>query len=438
MRSVAWTPRFCTTVLALALSVGLWGLPAVAELSPEVRPAQGDAETVQIIHGLARGVARALGSAEIRSRLASEIKASPYIEKRIALKRVLAEDKTWRRPILRNAKIGLSWDAMVLRLPELELYFPVEQHRLAWQGEPEVRVAVELEDGAFIAWHTDGTSTRFDAKAISDVPTLLLGGSEINYDDPETGRIGGSRTGDYLLKQQANQVRLVLPPGAGPTSSTKAAGGLEVITQTVSTGQDTYLTYVRVNGQFDSSGQMELIVKGSINGAYSQCQLFSGINPNTDYYLPAPGASNSRKIALAVPTGTETVNVTVWEDDQPYSCTVGSGDTNLGTAMIQSSQFGTIYGTNTNPPKASVRVEAGPHCGNASCETGESQFNCCQDCGSTCGDGFCSACENSTTCVYDCPVCGDGICGNGEEFSCFADCPSECPPCIVCPCNEPL
>jgi hypothetical protein len=435
MRSVARTPKCSTAILVLALSVGLGGLPAAAERSPEGRPAQRDAETVQLIHGLARGVARALGSAEIRSRLASEIQASPYIEKRIALKRVLAEDRTWRRPILRNAKIGLSWDAMVLRLPELELYFPVEQHRRAWQGEPAVRVAVELEDGAFLAWSPDGTSTRFDASAISEEPTLLLGASEIDYDDPETGRIGGSRTGDYLLKQHANRTRLVLPPPTGPTSSRPTSNGLEVITAAVSTSQDTYLTYVRVNGQFDSSGQMELIVWGGINGAYKQCQLFTGINPNTDYYLPAPGASGSRKIALAVPTGTETVNVTVHEDDQPYSCTVGSGDTNLGTAMIQYSQFGTIYGTNTNPPRASVRVEAGPHCGNSSCETGETSANCCQDCGAACGDGICTACENSTTCLYDCPVCGDGICGSGEEFHCFQDCPSECPPCVVCPCD---
>ena len=31
----------------------------------------------------------------------------------------------------------------------------------------------------------------------------------------------------------------------------------------------------------------------------------------------------------------------------------------------------------------------------------------------------------------------DGYCGLNEEFTCFQDCPSECPPCIVCPCNEP-
>lgn len=100
---------------------------------------------------------------------------------------------------------------------------------------------------------------------------------------------------------------------------------------------------------------------------------------------------------------------------------------------MQITQFGTIYGTNTSPPKASVRVETGPHCGNSSCETGENTSNCCQDCGSTCGDGICSfACEWGN-CPYDCPVCGDGECSPGE--TCFEDCGSECPPCIICPCN---
>lgn len=432
----AMTSRPCKTMLALALSVGLWGLPAVAERPGESGAAPRDPERVQILQGLARGVAKALGSAEVRDRIAGEIKASPFVEQRIALKRLLAEDKSLRRTILQNARIGRSWDVLAIRLPELELYFPVEQHRQDWQGEAGVRVAFELEDGTFLAWGADGKSTRLDSSAIGGEPTLLFGASEIDYDDDESALIGGARTGDYLLKM-ADQARLGLIPANGMTSSSKqsaAGGGLEVITGHVSTGNDTYLTYIRVNGQFDSSGQMEVITWGDINGSYKQCQRFTGINPNTDYYLPAPGGSGSRKIALAVPTGTETVNVVVHEDDEPYSCTVDSGDDPLGTSSIQASQFGNIYGTNTSPPKASVRVESGPHCGNASCETGENTSTCCEDCGSTCGDGICSFNCEWGSCPYDCPVCGDGICSPDE--SCFEDCGSECFPCVVCPCFQ--
>jgi hypothetical protein len=384
--------RLCRTTLALALSFGLWALPAAAERTPESRPAPRDSQEVQILQGLARGLARALGSAEVRGRIAGEIKASPYVEKRIAIKRLLAEDKSLRRTVLQSVKIGRSWDALSLRLPELELYFPVEQHRQAWRGEPGVQVAVEMEDGTFLAWDADGSTTRFEGKAVADKPTLLFGPSEIDYDDAESALIGGPRTGDYLLKHFSNQTRPVPPPEAGRTSTSvkSKSGGFEVFTEKVSTGNDTYLTYVRINGQFDSSGQMEVTVWGGIGGAYRLCQRFTGINPNTDYYLPAPGASGSRKIASAVPTGTETVDVTVYEDDDPYSCTVDSGDDYLGVSGIQITQFGTIYGTNTSPPKASVRVETGPHCGNLSCETGENTSTCCQDCGSTCGDGICS------------------------------------------------
>lgn len=57
------------------------------------------------------------------------------------------------------------------------------------------------------------------------------------------------------------------------------------------------------------------------------------------------------------------------------------------------------------------------------CSVGERGFVDC--------DGNVTACDDPC----DTTTCGDGVCEAGEEDSCFADCGSQCPPCIICPCD---
>jgi hypothetical protein len=104
-------------------------------------------------------------------------------------------------------------------------------------------------------------------------------------------------------------------------------------------------------------------------------------------------------------------------------------------------------------------------CGNGTCEAGESQTNCCTDCGCPaglacennscqqiieCGDGICEPGESQATCCEDCgcpaglacennscqptAVCGNGICEPGEsETNCCLDC--GCPVDFTCESN---
>ncbi|MFP3941206.1 MAG: hypothetical protein ACOC7L_02030 [Acidobacteriota bacterium] len=58
------------------------------------------------------------------------------------------------------------------------------------------------------------------------------------------------------------------------------------------------------------------------------------------------------------------------------------------------------------------------------CSVGERGFVDC--------DGNVTACDDPC----DTTVCGDGVCEDGEEDSCLADCGSQCPPCIICPCDS--
>ena len=80
-----------------------------------------------------------------------------------------------------------------------------------------------------------------------------------------------------------------------------------------------------------------------------------------------------------------------------------------------------------NPPN-------NPVCGNGMCENGENLANCAGDCpqNPVCGNGICETGENSNNCLGDCPpnpVCGNGTCESGENL---ANCPGDCPPNPVC------
>jgi Cellulase (glycosyl hydrolase family 5) len=64
--------------------------------------------------------------------------------------------------------------------------------------------------------------------------------------------------------------------------------------------------------------------------------------------------------------------------------------------------------------------EPSPVCGDGICEEGESDADCSADCG--CGNGVCDEGETAADCPADCG-CGDGVCDEGEgAVSCPADC----------------
>lgn len=77
---------------------------------------------------------------------------------------------------------------------------------------------------------------------------------------------------------------------------------------------------------------------------------------------------------------------------------------------------------------------------NGTCDSGENNFNCAQDC--SCGDGQCNGTESETTCPVDCkygsdPHWEDDFCGNsrcepweydGQNVDCVTDCvPAQAP-----------
>ena len=71
-------------------------------------------------------------------------------------------------------------------------------------------------------------------------------------------------------------------------------------------------------------------------------------------------------------------------------------------------------------------------CGNGTCDLGETEANCPQDCnksGAVCGNGFCEEGETASSCPQDCqphkPICGDKFCERSmgeDERTCPQDC----------------
>jgi hypothetical protein len=386
-------------------------------------------DDVNSIQRLGQGLAKALASPIFRTRIAEEFSKSPYVEGRIPLKRLMASDAEVRQELLRLSALDLSWEELAVLLPELELYFPFAKHREAWAGEAEIQVAVTAEDSdIYQIYATDGSTWSVQRPNPPAVPTLLLGRSEIDYDDKESALVGGVRTGAYL-RQRAFELALFPERArAGKRSASPLSSVIAESSSELDIDRHTYLTYLSIPEWEDGvfAGDMEIEVFGSVDGSYSWCQRFTDIDKGVAYDLPAPGALGSRKIAYAVPTGANTVDVHVYEDDDT-ACQVRSDDDDLGIANLQITHFDGIYGTSNG--KASVRVGTqNTICGDGSCGGDESRSTCCTDC-ARCGDGECQFCggESESTCPGDCTRCGNGLCQNGENtWNCCADCGAFC------------
>lgn len=374
---------------------------------------------------LAAGFTRALGSDAFRQRVFEKLDESPYVEGRVPLKRLLAQDAALRDELLWQADIDGGWDRVASTVPELELYFPVDSHRSAWTGDLAVQVAVPAASrDVYQVYTPHGTRVTLDSSALADspTPTLVLGPSEIDFDDSGSALVGGRRTGGYLLQSIKGNTA---DDGGGAPLNLFSKDQISATASGVDNSRHTYLTYFRINDDRDGVGSMEIEVFGSVDGSYSWCQRFTDIEEDVSYFLPPPGSTGDEKIAFAVPTGTNTADVEVYEDDDT-GCEIKGSDDFAGVANIQLSQYGSIWGTSNGD--ASVRVGTqDTTCGDSACEGDESASNCCGDC-ATCGDGVCHrSCEDGSSCSADCYTCGDGVCesSKGENnFNCSQDCDS--------------
>jgi hypothetical protein len=311
-------------------------------------PLVGDGHT---IHQLGQSLARALARPEVRVWVKDQVDRSPYVENRIRFRQALMQPNRAAAvaqiadPVEKTMGRGL-----VASTRELELYFPVKAHLQTWRGGLPVQVAVPVNrSGDYVIYSTDGSSRRARGDRVPATPTLVLGPSEVDYDDLESALRGGSHTGDMMAAE---------PASFGPRPSFS-----------ISTAQHTRITYFRTSENHDDvfGGSDEVEMFGGMNGpGWSAstpnrgCKRFTNITKNTNYNFPNDAA---RTIATAIPTGLpDKVRVDAWEDDNE-GCVLHTGDDDFyGFISLASTQYNSVQATIRDsgaPGHISIKVEAG-------------------------------------------------------------------------------
>jgi hypothetical protein len=78
------------------------------------------------------------------------------------------------------------------------------------------------------------------------------------------------------------------------------------------------------------------------------------------------------------------------------------------------------------------KPETKPICGDAICEKGENEYNCCSDCTCSKSGEVCNYKTNACVKRGNANICGDGICDFGEDvWNCCIDC-RYCPKGMIC------
>jgi hypothetical protein len=133
---------------------------------------------------LARRVARALVDPEFRATLKLDLHGSPFTEQKIHFQQFLL--KSNGQALRQLARLSGESEQDVesdARAAPLEVYFPVPEHRAAWNGGTEVLVASARDDGdAPIAYDVRGNRQVLSPDAPPGTPVLVLVPVETDFD----------------------------------------------------------------------------------------------------------------------------------------------------------------------------------------------------------------------------------------------------------------
>lgn len=353
---------------ALTRSAAVWSALAVAGCSSDLptresqppaadlNPAYHAAVHEALLSKIGRGLAVALADPATRQWVRSRIDASPYVEWRIPFRQVLLREVHLPQVhrVLQLARMTPLERQRQKSLPDLELYFPIPQHRNQWQPGDPVQVAVRIGHGdTYTVYSMDGTSSSSRGDHMPATATLVLAWSEIDYTDAPSALRGGSRTGSgtpvepQQSESRAGTMAVSQPPE--PPPPTAPTGG-------ANSSRHTRLSYFRTSRHHDDwlGGNDEVEIFGSVLGGFAECTWRTDVQPNRDY--PLDLANSFWTIATAIPWGTATVFIDAFEDDDGR-CVRRSSDDRYGSTFLRIDYYGIIVGT-SNPGHIAVRVHS--------------------------------------------------------------------------------
>lgn len=207
---------------------GQAGLPSASAF-----PTQGP--TVPERHEqVARQLALALSSPDLRAALRTELDRSPAVERKLHFQALIADG---RRPFRRALARGAGADeatilAEIHGLAPLEVYLPVPDHRARWQGTDDLLVATVLRDGdAPVAFDLEGRRQLLDASQPPDQPVLAL----VPAEQPFAGLYPAS-------------TELCPPEGCGGSAVTTPTTGLYM---TYASFTQTFESWLKGNPEFE-------------------------------------------------------------------------------------------------------------------------------------------------------------------------------------------
>lgn len=310
------------------------------------------------------GLAATLKEEGARRWLIQALQGSRYVENRIPFRRILATDSSaYIQKVLQRSGRAFSAGEIAI-LPELELYVPIKAQYAAINTSSSLQVAVRAAGDSFYIVRPDGSAFRvgewYDP---GSQLTVVLGRSEIDYEDPATALKGGSATGEGIL---AAMRRLgvtpdqmlgtdILPGSTMPhvectieIENCSGAGGTQPTGG--STAQNTQLYWVSLEQHMEGllMGDNEIEVWGSVNGFWGACGSLTNLWWGEAYGL-FTSANLVFKVANAIPTGASRFKLSAYEDDNDR-CVRNGDDDYLGSWMsgITIGNYGRRYFT--DPP----------------------------------------------------------------------------------------
>jgi hypothetical protein len=207
--------RFAAALLIAAMACAEWpSLPTDPAATPAPVAHGASAEQLRL-ERMARRIAQALANPAFRNQLRLSLVQSAHQENKVHLGRLLAEDGG--RPLRDIAGASGDQEAGIRddlgAAGTLELYLPVYQHRLRWNGGADILVATSLHDGdPPVAFDSRGNRYTLDPALPPATPVLSLVPAETDFSRPQA-------------PNRATCTPETCPPGGGGGGSPPGGGG---------------------------------------------------------------------------------------------------------------------------------------------------------------------------------------------------------------------
>lgn len=234
---------------------------------------------------LARGLALALNEPSARAQLRKALRRSGFNEHKLVLQEFLATnegEKVLRAAASASGMSAAEMSAVVAKLPEMDVYLPVLEHRLKWKGTEDLAVGATLDIDSPIlnAFTPTGARLVLDSRAGVPARTVLI----LHPAEPKSLRPGPEPGGEGETVQDASEqdgaitysgvrFNMLNPSGGG------GGGGGGVVPKLAS-----FRTYI-----LDGWGASEVKFR-NMSSTDSEVWSFrkDGVYPGLEYTVDAP------------------------------------------------------------------------------------------------------------------------------------------------------